>query len=94
MHEEQGEDSEESAFGILPENWEAAHVFFSCATQWHRESRTLADRREIHVLSGLRYEAVDSVINHGKFEDPHDVFHRVQVMERAAVEQAQRMAPR
>ena len=86
MREAQGEAAGTAAFGILPENWDAARVFFSCATQWHR--------RRAETLEGLRYEAVRVVIDNGAFAAPRDVFDRVQVMERAAVEQARRMAPK
>lgn len=85
MHEEQGE-AEPEAFGILPENWEAAQAFFACATQWHRD--------RAGVLSGLRYPALELVIQHYQCVDADDAFRRAQVMEIAVVEQSRRMAPK
>lgn len=84
MQEEQG-NSEPEAFGVLPENWNAVQVFFSLTTQWR------VDRGG--VLAGLRYGALEIVMAHQDAE-PHDTFARVQIMERAAVDQSRRMAPK
>ena len=72
------------AFGILPENWDAACAFFNCTTQWRIDAR--------NVLIGLRYSALDLVIKHQNCTDPDDAFRRAQTMERAAVDQSRRMA--
>ena len=84
MREEQDLEQAE-AFGILPENWDAAGAFFACSTQW---------RVHAGVLTGLRYDALELVIQHHRCADPHDAFLRAQVMEGAAVEQSRRMAPK
>ena len=85
MHEEQG-DPEREAFGVLPDNWNAAQIFFSCGTQWRQDKNG--------VLIGLRYDALDIVMRHSSETDSSDAFARVQIMESASVEQARRMAPR
>jgi len=85
MQQEQGE-AEPEAFGILPENWEAAQAFFACATQWYRD--------RAGTLSGLRYSALQLVIQHYQCADPDDAFRRAQVMETAVVEQSRRMSPK
>lgn len=82
MREEQ-RDEEAGTFGILPENWDAACAFFACTTQW---------RVHANALTGLRYPALELVIKHLLCTDPDDAFRRVQVMERAAVEQSRRTA--
>lgn len=87
MKKEQ-DQAEPEAFGILPENWDAACAFFDCATQWR------VDARNPNVLAGLRYPALELVIKYRNGCDPADTFRRVQVMERAAVEQSRRMAPK
>ena len=84
MRAEQDQEEAE-AFGILPENWDAACAFFACTTQW---------RVHAGVLTGLRYPALELVIAHQRCSDPDDAFRRAQVMERAAVEQSRRMAPK
>lgn len=87
MREEQDQAEAPEAFGILPENWDAVCVFFfECPTQWRR------DRAGVAV--GLRYEALELVIRHHQCNDPDDTFRRVQVLERATVEQVRRMAPK
>jgi len=84
MREEQEDEVE--AFGILPENWQAALAFIKCATQWHRD--------DAGTLAGLRYPALELVIKHYPCIDPDDVFRRVQMMEGAAVAQSRRMSPK
>ena len=85
MHAEQDQGKSE-AFGVLPENWDAACAFLACSTQWRRDRGG--------VIEGLRYPALELVIKHYQFVDPDDTFQRAQVIEGAAVEQARRMAPR
>ena len=86
MKKEQEQAEAPEAFGILPENWDAAMAFIKCATQWHRDAQG--------TLAGLRYPALELVIKHYPCTDPDDVFQRVQIIEGAAVERARRMAPK
>lgn len=81
MHAEQDRDAE--AFGILPENWDAALAFIKSATQWRRD--------RAGALAGLDYPALELVMKHQKCADPDDAFLRVQVMEGAAIEHARRL---
>jgi hypothetical protein len=85
MRQEQDE-GEGEAFGVLPENWDAACVFFlECPTQW---------RRDQGVIAGLRYDALELIIRHHGCAEPDDVFRRVQILERASVERARRLGPK
>lgn len=60
-------------------NWETVMAFMACQTQWVRNWRGGFD--------GLNYTGVDVVIRRRKLkEDPDEVFARLQVMERAALE--------
>ena len=77
---EQGRTEEAEAFGVLPENLEACEFFFGLGTQWRRDPGG--------TLEGLRYGALESLLNVFCPSDRQDVFRRVQIMERSAVDAA------
>ena len=87
MREEQsGAAPDEETFGVLPENWDAAQAFFACSTQWRHDGAG--------IMSSLRYEALDIILERSPCADRDDTFRRIQVMEHAAIVQARRLAPK
>lgn len=68
-------------FLVLEENWAAINLFLKCQTQWvYLSSMNGA------IRTGLNYQAVETVMRLSyPDEDPVDLFNRLQVIEREAL---------
>lgn len=74
----------EQALEIWPENLAIIEVFLACSTQW------LVDFSGNRT--GIRYEALQAVMNMTGVPDASDIFAGVQIMERAALAEFARAA--
>lgn len=72
-------ESDEADYLVLPENWEALQLFLKCATQWRHAGMT-------GVRTGLDYPSVEAVMRITGVQDQADVFWRLQLIERGALE--------
>jgi len=84
--------SEDSAFAIFPENWEAFELFNRMGTQWRTALATCGEGF-ISRLTGLDYTALEALMRmrprrdkEGRIIDRAGNFERVRIMEIAALE--------
>jgi hypothetical protein len=78
-------EDEPEAFEVYPENWQAACLFLTCATQWRIESTPKGN-----FPTGLEYGSVETVLRIHDITDRPDIFTRLQLMEAAALEEFRR----
>jgi hypothetical protein len=82
MHEEMEDGAADRQFGVLPQNWPAAQVFFSCTTQWRSDPSG--------ALLGLDYPGQQVVLRYQRA--PRGTFEQVQIMEHEAIRESRERA--
>jgi hypothetical protein len=77
--EEDDEDEKGADFLVDPDNWDAVMAFRRCGTLWNYGV--------MGGVIGLKYEAVESVLNLTQPKKRHnEIFTAIQIMELAALE--------